>query len=90
METATTNATKIADLKADAKLVYNAGSKTLIALADKYGVTTSSLTYWREKEKEGPLHTDLHFAALGSKSTLKEMQGKLYSTIKSQLRELGA
>lgn len=73
-------ATKIADLTADSKLVYNGGN--LATLAKKYGVTTRRYQWWKESDRFQP--------AFASKSDVKEMQGKLYSTIKTQLRELGA
>lgn len=73
-------AAKIADLKADSKLVYNGGS--LVALAEKYGVTTRRYDWWKQ--------SDRFQVAFPSKSDEKEMQSKLYATIKTQLKELGA
>lgn len=73
-------AAKIADLNADAKSVYNGGS--LVKLADKYGVTTRRYEWWKQSDR-----FQVPFA---SKSDVKEIQSKIYATIKAQLRELEA
>lgn len=72
------------ELAADAKLVYNGDQRDLVALADKYGVTTRRLDYVRSNPEanSGPVFP--------TKSDEKEIQSKLYATIKSQLRDLGA
>lgn len=77
----------IAELTADAKLVYNGSMTDLIDLADTYNVTTKSLAYYRQNPPEG---RSLVVAALGSKSQVAEMRKALYATIKTQLREAGA
>ena len=84
-----TTETTITTLKADAKLVYNAGPDTLAELAEKYNVTTRSLDYARHHRNEEQYAT-LGRQALKSKSDIAEVQRKLYATIKGQLRELGA
>lgn len=75
-------AAKIADLKADSKIVYKAGTTTLCHLADKYGVTTRRYEWWKQ--------SDRFQVAFASKSDVKEIQSKIYATIKAQLRELEA
>lgn len=85
-EQATTQ--RIAELQNDARLVYNAGVTTLVELADKYNVTTASLTY--AKANPNPVYANIGVQAFPSKNTTNEIQRKLYATIKGQLRELGA
>lgn len=80
MTTEITKAQRIAELNADAKSVYNGGSLT--TLADKYGVTTRRYEWWKE--------SDRFQVAFASKSDVKEIQGKLYRTIKALIAELGA
>lgn len=75
-------ATKIAELNQDLKAVYKVGDKALIELAEKYGVTTRRYEWWKQ--------SDRFQVALPSKSDVKEMQGKVYGAIKTQLREMGA
>ena len=82
----TATATRIAELHADAKQVYTVGPKALISLADKYGIETDAMRYYRAN----PDGRELWSAALGSVARQKEMQRLLYATIKGQLRELGA
>lgn len=74
----------LAELNADAKKIYNGGN--LIELGDKYGVTTSSLTFWREHQDQLGARS-LYVAAFGTKSTAKEMQSKLYATIKNLMKQ---
>lgn len=74
-----------ASLTADAKLVYNSSPIAWVALADKYGVTTSSLDFARANPSDAYVHIGVQ--AFGTKSTAKEIQGKLYSTIKGMLRD---
>lgn len=72
---------KVAELKADAKSVYGEGN--LVVLAEKYGVTTARIAYCQANpDHSGPV--------LATSSDHKEVQSKLYATIKGQLRELGA
>lgn len=73
----------IAELTADAKQVYKVGAGSLIALADKYGATTRSLTYWRANPDGRPLAV----AACASKSQLQELQRAVYAAIKRQIAE---
>lgn len=67
------------ELAADAKLVYNGNQHDLVALADKYGVTTRRLDYVRSNLEaiSGPVFP--------TRSDQKEIQSKLYATIKGQM-----
>lgn len=67
------------ELATDAKLVYNGNQRDLVALAGKYGVTTRRLDYVRSNPEaiSGPIFP--------SKSDQKEIQSKLYATIKGQM-----
>lgn len=72
------------ELQADAKLVYNGSLLDVIKLADKYGVTTSSLAFYRDDK--GLSGQELAVAAFGTASKQKEIRSKLYATIKGQMR----
>ncbi len=71
---------QIAELNADAKRVYNTGVNGLVELADKYNVTTTSLTY--AKANPSDTFASLGYQAFGTKSATKEIQRVLYGTIK--------
>ena len=86
--TTETTTQKIAELKADAKLVYNGNLKNLWELAEKYDVTTPSMSY--AKQNPSDTYLTIYVQAFGTKNSEKEMQRKLYATIKGQLHELGA
>jgi len=73
----------LAELESDRKQVYNVGIVTLIALADKYGVTTRSLTYARQHPN--PVYASLAVQACASKSDTKALQGSVYGEIKRRM-----
>lgn len=68
------------ELAADAKLVYNGNQNDWVALAKKYNVTTRRLAYVLSSPDviTGPVFS--------TKSDQKEIQSKLYATIKGQMR----
>ncbi len=72
-----------AELEADRKQVYTSGVVTLVALADKYGVTTRSLDY--AKQHPNPVYTSLAVQACASKSDTKALQGAVYGEIKRRM-----
>ncbi len=76
--------TTTAELTTDAKLVYNGTLTDLVTLAEKYNVTTPSLSY----AKANPSDTFASFAAQAfkSKSDQQEIRRKLYAAIKGQMR----
>ena len=82
MTTETTTMT-VAEMTADAKQVYKVGAGALIALADKYGATSRSLTYYRAN----PDSRSLAVAACASKSQLSELQKATYAAIKTRIAQ---
>ena len=73
----------LAELESDRKQVYNVGVVTLVSLADKYGVTTRSLTYARQNPN--PVYTSLEVQACASRSDTKALQGAVYGEIKRRM-----
>lgn len=72
------------ELAADAKLVYNGSLNDLVALADKYGVTTRSLDF--ACQHPDPIFASFAIQAFPTKGHQTEIRKKLYATIKGQMR----
>ena len=86
----TTITQRIADLQTDAKLLYNVGPQGLLDLANKYGIETDAMRAYRLRPDMLSDGQPLWSAVLGSVQRQKDMQRRLYATIKGQLRKLGA
>lgn len=71
-----------AEMTTDAKLVYNVDGGKLIALADKYGATSKSLSFARQNPS--PVQT-LAAQACGSKSATAELRRNTYAAINQAL-----
>lgn len=82
--------TEIAEMTADAKLVYKLGGDKLIALADKYGATSNALTFRRQNPDTLSESLSLAVAVTGSKSSLASLQKATYAKIKQAIREAQA
>lgn len=76
--------TTMHQLQADAKLVYNGTVNDLVALAEKYNVTTNSLNYARAYPSE--TFASFGHQAFKTESDKREIRSKLYATIKGQMR----
>lgn len=79
--------TTMLELKSDANLVYNGTLNDLVALAEKYNVTTASLSY--AHANPSPIFASFGHQAFKTKSEQKEIRSKLYATIKGQMRTVG-
>ncbi len=67
------------EMQADAKLVYNGTDADLLALVEKYNVTTPRLLWWtRSDRSQSPFLTS---------SDYRDVRSKLYATIKSEMRK---
>lgn len=82
----TTTAPTLAELQSDARRVYNCSANGLVELAEKYNVTTGDLNYARAHRDEKVFRT-LGDQAFKTKSETRQMQNKLYATIKNEIRK---
>lgn len=80
--------TTMTELKTDATLVYNGTVNDLVALAEKYNVSTNALSYARANPN--PNFASFGHQAFKTNSDQKEIRSKLYATIKGQMRKMGA
>ncbi len=76
-----------AEMTADTKMVYNGTLTDLVSLAEKYNVTTKSLSY--AKAYPSDVYASLAAQAFKTMSDQREIRSLLYATIKSQLRQAG-
>lgn len=76
--------TKMQELQADAKLVYNGTLNDLVDLAAKYNVTTRSLSHALVNPSDA--FASIGVQAFKSKGDEREIRSKLYATIKGQMR----
>lgn len=73
-----------AELEADAKQVYKVDGLVLIALAEKYGATSRSLSFYRNHPERLASFANEAAAITNTKSDTAELRRNTYAAIKRQ------